>query len=90
MKNVCLIVLLKTTCTCILHTSYTPLLFSSSEMFYGIWYDGGYIERFNDEILTDWQNFLKVKIERKELLFLLFDEKSPAVIDDLLDRKSVV
>ena len=38
--------------------SYSPL-FLSGEIFYGIGFDDRHNSRFNDEITSDWENYLK-------------------------------
>jgi len=63
--------------------SYTPLFYDEYNMFYDIMYDGGYIDRFNDEIVKDWKGYLAGNMSDANITTLLFDEKSEKIIDDL-------
>lgn len=55
--------------------SYSPL-FLSGDVFYGIGFDDIHNSRFNEEITSDWQNYLKGKMNPEEVkAFLLEDER---------------
>jgi hypothetical protein len=54
--------------------SYAPL-FLSQEVFYN-GFDTDHNSRFNDEILQDWETFLKGKMDTKTVKFFLFDSSA--------------
>jgi hypothetical protein len=65
--------------------SYTPLLYTSGEMFYQIGYNTDHNTRFNNDILSDWKKYLNSGLTDEFLSFFLLDEKSDEVIDQLYD-----
>ncbi|MEO8253662.1 MAG: hypothetical protein ABI554_04680 [Flavobacterium sp.] len=58
--------------------SYSPL-FLSGDVFYGIGFDAAHNSRFNDEITSDWENYLKGSMPSKIVKFFLIDSSSNAV-----------
>ena len=63
--------------------SYSPLLYTQYEMFYGIGYDDKKIERFNDEIKGDWSDYLANKLKAEQLSYFLLNDSSKADIEGL-------
>jgi hypothetical protein len=64
-------------------TTYSPLFFSEYEMFYGIGYVGGYIEKFNDDIAKDWKTYLAGNMTEENISYLLFNSESEKIVEDL-------
>ncbi|PWA06596.1 hypothetical protein [Flavobacterium psychrotolerans] len=56
--------------------SYTPLFLSTDLFFYGIGFDDIHNSRFNDEIVQDWSDFLKGKMDDKTVKFFLIDSRA--------------
>jgi hypothetical protein len=57
--------------------SYAPL-FLSQEVFY-TGFDTEHNSRFNDEIVQDWETFLKGKMDAKNIKFFLIDSSATAI-----------
>lgn len=62
--------------------SYSPL-FLSGDVFYGIGFDDIHNSRFNDEITSDWQSFLKEKMNPEEVKAFLLDENRKIKVEEL-------
>lgn len=62
--------------------SYSPL-FLSGDVFYGIGFDDIHNSRFNDEITSDWQSFLKDKMNPEEVKAFLLDENRKIKVEEL-------
>ena len=62
--------------------SYSPL-FLSGDVFYGIGFDDTHNSRFNDEITSDWQSFLKDKMNPDEVKAFLLDENRRIKVEEL-------
>lgn len=62
--------------------SYSPL-FLSGDVFYGIGFDDTHNSRFNDEITSDWQSFLKDKMNPEEVKAFLLDENRRIKVEEL-------
>lgn len=60
--------------------SYEPL-FLSRDVFYSIRFEDNYNTRFNESIRTDWETYLKGKVDSATVHFLLFDSSTVAVQD---------
>ena len=56
--------------------SYAPLFLSTDFFFYGIGFDDIHNSRFNDEIVQDWSDFLKGKMDDKTVKFFLIDSSA--------------
>ncbi len=63
--------------------SYTPLFYAPYDMFYEIGYDYNHINRFRDEIMEDWKNYLKDNLSEKYISYFLYDKKSESVVSGL-------
>ncbi|MEO6178124.1 MAG: hypothetical protein ABIP27_23415 [Flavobacterium circumlabens] len=61
--------------------SYTPL-FLSGGIFYGIDYDTQHNSRFNEDIKTDWQTYLKGKAAAAMVNYFLIGPDQPASYED--------
>lgn len=59
--------------------SYSPL-FLSGEIFYGIGFDDRHNSRFNDEITSDWENYLKEAMPKETVKFFLIEESAQDII----------
>lgn len=57
--------------------SYTPL-FLSGDIFYGIGFDTRHNSRFNNEIKSDWNKYLKTKVDTTIVNYFLIGEVEPA------------
>ena len=57
--------------------SYTPL-FLSGDIFYGIGFDTRHNSRFNNEIKSDWNKYLKTKVDTTTVNYFLIGEVEPA------------
>lgn len=62
--------------------SYAPL-FLSGDVFYGIGFDNQHNSRFNDEITSDWQLYLKGKMNSEEVNAFLLDPKRKIAVEEL-------
>lgn len=60
--------------------SYSPLFFSNYQYFYGIGFDTEHVTRFNDEVLSDWNGFLKGVCSPKLVRYFLLESSSKDVI----------
>lgn len=58
--------------------SYSPL-FLSGEVFYGIGFDDTHNSRFNDEITSDWENYLKGAMPTEVVKFFIIEESAADV-----------
>lgn len=56
--------------------SYTPL-FLSGDIFYGIGFDTQHNSRFNENIKSDWENYLKGKADASTVSYFLIGEETP-------------
>ena len=56
--------------------SYTPL-FLSGDIFYGIGFDTQHNSRFNEDIKSDWNNYLKGKMDAAKVSYFLIGEETP-------------
>jgi hypothetical protein len=63
--------------------SYSPLFFSSQEVFYGIGFDDKHTSRFNESITAEWSSYLKGKIPNEDLSYLLLNDSSAATVNQL-------
>jgi hypothetical protein len=62
--------------------AYLNLFYTDFLPFYD-GYEGGYVERFNIEILNDWKGFLDGKMSDDNISFLLLNPESVKVVEDL-------
>lgn len=62
--------------------SYSPL-FLSGEVFYKIGFDTEHNSRFNDQIVTDWQLYLKGKMNPDEVKSFLLDKNRKIKVEEL-------
>lgn len=62
--------------------SYSPL-FLSGDVFYGIGFDKEHNSRFNDQITSDWQSFLKGKMNPDEVKAFLLDKDRRIKVEEL-------
>lgn len=62
--------------------SYSPL-FLSGDVFYGIGFDKEHNSRFNDQITSDWQFFLKGKMNPDEVKAFLLDNDRRIKVEEL-------
>jgi len=62
--------------------SYSPL-FLSGDVFYGIGFDKEHNSRFNDQITSDWQSFLKGKMNPDEVKAFLLDKDRKIKVEEL-------
>ena len=53
--------------------SYSPL-FLSGDVFYGIGFDTQHNSRFNEEIKSDWKNYLKTKMDTASVSYFLIGD----------------
>ncbi len=53
--------------------SYSPL-FLSGDVFYGIGFDTQHNSRFNDDIKSDWKNYLKTKVDTATVSYFLIGD----------------
>ena len=56
--------------------SYSPL-FLSRDIFYGIGFDTKHNSRFNENIKSDWEVYLKQKVDTTTVRYFLIGEESP-------------
>lgn len=63
--------------------SYKPLFYSPNQMFYDIRYDNDHKTRFSEEIVKDWSDFLKNKMQEADIRYFLLNDSSRAEIDGL-------
>ncbi|MDA6072221.1 hypothetical protein NJT12_21570 [Flavobacterium sp. AC] len=61
--------------------SYSPL-FLSGDIFYGIGFDTEHNSRFNDDIKSDWGNYLKGKADAATITYFLIGEETPRYSSD--------
>jgi hypothetical protein len=61
--------------------SYAPL-FLTGDIFYGIGFDTQHNSRFNEDIQTDWENYLKGKVDAKTVNYFLIGEETPRYSSD--------
>ena len=57
--------------------TYSPL-FLSSDVFYGIGFDTEHNSRFNEDIKSDWTNYLKGKVDAATVDYFLIGKDTPA------------
>ncbi|MFA9189356.1 hypothetical protein [Flavobacterium magnesitis] len=62
--------------------SYSPL-FLSGEVFYKIGFDDEHNSRFNDQIVSDWQLYLKNKMNPDEVKSFLLDNNRKIKVEEL-------
>lgn len=62
--------------------SYSPL-FLSGDVFYGIGFDKEHNSRFDDQIVADWQSFLKEKMNPEEVRLFLLDKNRKIAVEEL-------
>lgn len=62
--------------------SYSPL-FLSGDVFYGIGFDDAHNSRFNDEIVADWQSYLKETMNPAEVKAFLLEEERKIKVEEL-------
>lgn len=67
--------------------SYTPL-FLSGDVFYGIGFDTQHNSRFNENIQTDWENYLKGKMDGATVNYFLIGEETPRYSSDKKDAQN--
>jgi hypothetical protein len=63
--------------------SYSPLFFAPQDVFYGIGFEESYTSRFNQDIVSEWSEYVKGKFTTKELSFLLLNDSAQATIKEL-------
>ncbi|HEY9044752.1 MAG TPA: hypothetical protein VIN08_02605 [Ohtaekwangia sp.] len=63
--------------------SYTPLFYSPQDVFYSIGFDDDYVKRFNDDIVMEWSAYLKDKITKEQLQYLLLNDSAVTAINQL-------
>ncbi|TDO84177.1 hypothetical protein EV143_101622 [Flavobacterium chryseum] len=56
--------------------SYSPL-FLSGDIFYGIGFDTQHNSRFNDKIKSDWNTYLKTKVDTATVSYFLIGDLTP-------------
>ncbi|MDR7209683.1 hypothetical protein [Flavobacterium piscis] len=61
--------------------SYSPL-FLSGDIFYGIGFDTGHNSRFNDKIKSDWNEYLKSKVDTSAVSYFLIGDVTPRYYSD--------
>lgn len=61
--------------------SYKPL-FLSGDIFYGIGFDTEHNSRFNDDIKSDWQMYLKGKADAATISYFLIGADEPKSYDE--------
>jgi hypothetical protein len=61
--------------------SYSPL-FLSSDIFYGIGFDTQHNSRFNENIKSDWEVYLKQKVDTATVRYFLIGDESPGYYSD--------
>jgi len=65
--------------------SYTPL-FLSGEIFYGIGFDTQHNSRFNENIKSDWANYLKGKVDTTTVNYFLIGDETTRYSDKKADQ----
>lgn len=63
--------------------SYSPLFFAPQDVFYSIGFETNYTSRFNQDIVSEWSEYVKGKFTAKELSFLLLNDSAQASIKEL-------
>lgn len=63
--------------------SYAPLFYAPSDIFYEIGFDTEHIARFNNIIEADWSDYLKGKVTKDEINFLLLNDTATATVEKL-------
>ncbi|MFD1601278.1 hypothetical protein ACFSJW_23040 [Flavobacterium artemisiae] len=61
--------------------SYSPL-FLSGDVFYGIGFDMGHNSRFNKNIKSDWNDYLKGKVDTASVSYFLIGDDKPRYYSD--------
>ncbi|OXA82563.1 hypothetical protein SAMN05444397_107115 [Flavobacterium aquidurense] len=61
--------------------SYSPL-FLSGDVFYGIGFDTQHNSRFNEDLKSDWNNYLKTKVDTATVSYFLIGDLTPRYSDD--------
>lgn len=61
--------------------SYSPL-FLSGDVFYGIGFDMQHNSRFNEDIKSDWNNYLKAKVDTATVSYFLIGDLTPRYSDE--------
>ncbi|KQX15039.1 hypothetical protein [Flavobacterium sp. Root420] len=61
--------------------SYSPL-FLSGDVFYGIGFDTQHNSRFNEDIKSDWKNYLKTKMDTASVSYFLIGDLTPRYSDE--------
>jgi hypothetical protein len=61
--------------------SYSPL-FLSGDVFYGIGFDTQHNSRFNEDLKSDWNNYLKTKVDTATVNYFLIGDLTPRYSDE--------
>ncbi len=63
--------------------SYSPLFFAPQDVFYSIGFESDYTSRFNQDVVTEWSEYLKGKFTTKELSFLLLNDSADVRVKEM-------
>ena len=63
--------------------SYSPLFFSSQDVFYKIGYEQEYVSRHNDAIKSDWSGYLKGSLTENEVAYFLLNDSATSIINSV-------
>jgi hypothetical protein len=63
--------------------SYSPLFFAPQDVFYSIGFEADYTSRFNQDIVTEWSEYLKGKFTTRELTFLLLNDSADVRVKEM-------
>ncbi|TDS11039.1 hypothetical protein [Sphingobacterium paludis] len=65
--------------------SYKPFFYAPEEKFYD-YAQLEYIERYNEDIVADWQKYLTGKLDKKEVAFYLLNDSAKSEIESMYSQ----